>query len=119
LGSWTVPAPGLGSPIGTWIPNQGLMLARIVTWSGAQQVGQSLSSWAGMEVPSGMFISIGTFYWIFSQIFLLFACLLLGVVLVGPALVVAAHVIIGPIFVVMWPVPELTAYARGYLRSLI
>jgi hypothetical protein len=118
LAAWNIPAAGLGSPIGTWIPNQGLRLARLITWDGAQQVAQNLASWQGMEVPNGNF-TIGFFWWLAAQILLLVACMLLGLVLIGPVLIVASLVIVGPIFVPMWPVPELTSYARGYVRSLI
>lgn len=119
LGAWTIPAPGLGAPIGTWIPNEGLKLARFITWDGAQTVATSLASWGGMESPGGAFISIGTIYWICAQVFLLVASLMLAVVIVGPQVIVTGMIIIGPIFVPMWPIPELTAYARGYVRALV
>ena len=119
LSAWTVTPAGLAYPIGTWIPNEGLFLARLISWDGAQNVSMSLSSWGGMEVPGGAFISVGTIYWLFAQVFLLLASLALGIVIVGPQVIVTALIVIGPIFVVMWPLPELTAYARGYVRCLI
>src|ERR1043165_1955020 len=44
LGAWNFPAPGLGSPIGTWIPNQGIHLAQVIGWVGAQDVAQNMVS---------------------------------------------------------------------------
>jgi hypothetical protein len=115
---WNVPAPGLGSPIGTWVPNFGLHLAQLLGWSGAQQVGQNIQSWAGMEIPN-QWLSVGTFWWVLSQVFLFLASVALVLVLLGPLVILAAMIVIGPVFVMMWPIPEMTAYARGYVRSLI
>ena len=118
LGAWNVPAPGLGSPIGTWIPNQGLNLARLIGWEGAQDCMKHIASWSGIEAPSSVF-SIAAVYWLMTLGLLLFAALVLAVILIGPLMMVAVLVVVGPIFVPMWPVPELNGYARGYLRCLI
>lgn len=116
--AWNVPAPGLGVPIGTWIPNEGLHLAQLIGWNGAQQVASSINSWAAMETPMSIF-SLGWIWWLMAEIWLFLASVLLAIILVGPLLFVAVLVIIGPLFIPMWPVPELTSYARGYVRCLI
>ncbi len=116
--SWAIPAPGLGQPLGTFIPNLGIHFAQMIGWSGAQDIAQNITSWSGMEAP-GLFFSSATLYWLLAQVILLLSTILLACVLVGPMAIVAVLIIIGPIFIPMWPLPELTAHARGYLRCLI
>ncbi len=118
VGSWVSPAPGLGQPLGTFIPNLGIRFAQMVGWSGAQDIAQNITSWSGMEAP-GLFFSTTTLYWLLAQVVLLLATILLACVLVGPLAIVAVLIILGPLFIPMWPLPELTAHARGYLRCLI
>lgn len=118
VGSWTFSAPGLGSPLGTFIPNLGIRFAQMIGWSGAQDIASNVASWSGMEMP-GTGLSNGTVYWLLAQVILLAANLSLALVLIGPLSIVAGLILIGPLFVPMWIVPELTACARGYLRCLI
>lgn len=118
LAAWNIPAPGLGSPIGTWIPNMGIKLAQLIGWDGAQGFATNLASWSGLEMPGAGF-SVGVLMWILAQLILIITTVLMAIVLVGPFVIVGLLVIIGPIFVVMWPVPELTVYARGYVRCLV
>ncbi len=118
IGSWVIPVPGLGQPLGTFIPNLGIRFAQMIGWSGAQDIARNITSWSGMEFP-GWTSGNACLYWLLAQVVLLLATILLACVLVGPLAIVAVLIIIGPIFIPMWPLPELTAHARGYLRCLI
>jgi hypothetical protein len=114
---WVIPAPGLGVPIGTYIPNKGLYFAQLIGWNGAQTAATNMMSYAGMEVP--VFLSGAWLWWLIAQIFLFLDSVFLFLVLIGPLMFEAVLVCVGPIFVVMWPIPELTGIARGYFRCLI
>ncbi len=116
--SWVTPAYGLSQPLGTFIPNLGIHFAQIIGWSGAEDIARNITSWSGMEAP-GLFFSTTTLYWLLAQVVLLLATIMLACVLVGPLAIVAVLIILGPLFIPMWPLPELTAHARGYLRCLI
>lgn len=118
VGAWNLPTPGLGAPLGTWIPNLGIHLAQLVGWDGAQEIAKNVASWSGMEIP-GTGLSSGVIYWLLAQLVLFSATVALVLVLAGPLAIVAGLIVIGPLFVPMWIVPELTACSRGYLRCLI